>query len=127
MSDNLPSGTSLPKYSASPDVLVDRLFQKLHTMYGKHWADLWAGVPIDAVKDEWARSLTGISPDAMRMALDSMMSSGKTFPPTLPEFVSLCRQFARRGPHRLALADKRVYEAPGSIQSLRDIINRAKR
>lgn len=123
----LTNVSSTAKSSASPESLVDRLFQKLALMYGKQWLDLWAGLPIDAVKAEWARTLTGVEPEAMRMALDSLMSQGKAFPPALPEFVSLCRQFARRGPHRLALADKRVYEAPGSIQSLRDIINKAKR
>ena len=115
---------------ANPNVspeLVDRLFQKLHTMYGKHWAELWAGMPLDAVKTEWARALTGVSPDTMRLALDSMMAAGKTFPPTLPEFVSLCRQFIRKGSHRLMLADNRKWAPDGGIQSLRDIIKRAGR
>jgi len=122
----MTSMSSTAKPSASPESLVDRLFQKLALMYGKAWLDLWAGMPIDAVKAEWSRTLTGIDPEAMRLALDSLLTSGKPFPPTLPEFTSLCRQFVRKGSHRLALADKRAYDPPGTIQSLRDIINKAK-
>lgn len=119
------SELSTARQSGSPD-LIDRLFQKLALMYGKQWADLWIGVPIDAVKGEWARTLTGIEPEAMRLALDSMLNSGKPFPPTLPEFVSLCRQFRKTGAPNLYLADKRKTDGPsGGFQTLRNIIRAA--
>ena len=126
MSD-LPSTSSTPKQSASPDALIDRLFQKLHTMYGKAWLDLWIGVPIDAVKAEWARTLHGVEPETMRLALDSMATEGRAFPPNLPEFVALCRQFVRKGPHRLSLAAPRHDAPDGAIRSLRQILDQAGR
>jgi len=98
----------------SPDSLVDRLFQKLAMMYGKAWLDQWSGMPMDEVKGEWSRTLTGIEPDAIRLALDSMLTAGKPFPPTLPEFVALCRQFRKSGAARLYLTAPRT-DAPADV------------
>lgn len=116
--------TSPPKPPASPDALVDRLFAKLATMYGAKWLDLWTGCPIAEVKAEWSRSLVGVDPETVRLALEHLLSAGNPFPPTQPEFVSIIRQFARRGPHRLALADHRRDPPPGGFQALRDVIKR---
>lgn len=119
---NLTTGQSTGRQSASPDALVDRLFQRLHAMYGAKWLDLWVGAPIDAVKGEWARALTGVAPETIRLTLEHLLTAGNPFPPTMPEFVSLTRQFARRGPHRLAIADHRRDPPPGGFQALRDIL-----
>lgn len=105
---------STAKPSASPDAVVDRLFQVLHAMYGRSWADMWVGAPVDAVKAEWARSLSGFEMETIRLALEALKSEGKAFPPNLPEFVSLCRQFIRGKTHRLSLAAPR-YEPPQNI------------
>lgn len=109
-----PSTTSPPKQSASPDAVIDRLFMVMHTMYGRAWADLWQGVPLEAVKAEWARSLHGFDVNTVRLAIESMKTEGRAFPPSLPEFVALCRQFVPVGAHRLALASPR-YQAPENV------------
>lgn len=75
---------------------------------------MWAGMPIDAVKADWAVALHGFAPETIRLALEHLKSEGKPFPPAQPEFVSLCRQFQRRGPHRLSLAAPRA-PAPENI------------
>ncbi len=111
---DLPSESSTAKPGASPEAIVDRLFQRLATLYGRAWLDLWAGIPIDAVKAEWARSLHGMAPEAIGLALESLKTEGVKFPPNLPEFIALCRQFVRRGPHRLALAAPR-YAPPENV------------
>lgn len=98
----------------SPDALVDRLFQRLGAMYGRQWFDLWAGAPMADVKAEWAAALAGYEVETVRLALESIKSEGKVHPPNLPEFVHLCRQFVRRGPHRLALTAPR-YEPPENV------------
>lgn len=116
--NEMTNGQSTDRSSASPDALVDRLFQKFALMYGGAWADKWAGMPIDAVKGEWTRGLHGIDMDAMRLALENIMTEGKPFPPSLPEFVSLCRQFTRRGPHRLALVDNTRESMPDSVRAM---------
>lgn len=102
------------KRSASPDAVVDRLFQRLHTIYGRAWADMWVGAPMDEVKAEWARSLDGFEVETVRLALESLKTEGVKFPPNLAEFVHLCRQFVRRGPHRLALMAPR-YVPPADV------------
>jgi hypothetical protein len=112
--------------SASPDRGVDRLFAALLTMYGKHWLDLWADCDVDAVKASWASALHGVDGEAIRLALDAIQTAGKPFPPTQPEFVSLCRQFTRRGPHRLALVDNTRDDGPrAGFSSLREIMRKA--
>lgn len=111
------NGLSTARPSVSPDTLVDRLFRKLALMYGKAWLDLWAGMPIDEVKGEWARTLTGVEPEAMRLALDALLTAGKPFPPSLPEFVSLCRQFRKAGAPHLSLADKTRVQMPDHVKA----------
>ncbi len=118
---------STVKSSASPDALVDRLFQRLHTIFGRSWADMWIGAPIDEVKAEWARSLYGVEPEAIRLALDAMKAEGRAFAPNLCEFVAMCRQFQRKGPHRLALAAPWNDAPDGAIRSLRKILDQAGR
>ena len=115
--NDMTSGLLTGRSSGSADALVDRLFQKLAMMYGKHWLDLWGDMPLGMVKGEWARALTGVEPEAMRLALDSMLTTGKPFPPTLPEFVSLCRQFRKSGAPRLALAEPRG-EMPAKVRDM---------
>lgn len=112
--NDVTSASSTAKRSASPETVVDRLFQRLGAMYGRQWFDLWAGAPISEVKAEWALSLQGFDVETIRLALESLKTEGKQYPPNLPEFVHLCRQFVRRGPHRLALAAPR-YEPPENI------------
>lgn len=120
------NGSSTAKPSASPEAIVDRLFQVLHATYGRAWADLWTGVPIEAVKAEWTRSLATFEAETIRLALESLKTEGKAFPPNLAEFVHLCRQFVRRGPHRLALTAPRS-EAPANIfQNLRKQFERGR-
>ena len=67
---NLTSGSSMDRQSASPDAIVDRLFQRLAAMYGAKWLDLWSAIPMDAVKAEWSRALTGHDVEAVRLALE---------------------------------------------------------
>jgi hypothetical protein len=124
MNPNLPTSPRTPRESA--DAIVDRLFARLTTMYGKHWLDLWVGVPMEAVKAEWSRALTGVSVEQVRLALDSMLDKGNAFPPTMPEFVSLCRAFRRTEAPHLSLADKRRGDGPpGGFNTLRSILRKA--
>lgn len=124
--NDLTNELSTVRQSASPESLIDRLFQKLAQMYGRSWLDMWAGVPMDGVKAEWARSLHGVSPEAMRMALEAMKTEGRAFPPNLAEFVALCRQFIRRGPHQLSLAAPRTEAPADAFKTLRSLLAQAK-
>jgi len=73
-------------------------------MYGSKFSDMWAGVDPTAVRISWARKLGGFisRPECIRSALDDC--DGKPWPPTLPEFLSLCRDAAKRtGTNSLSL------------------------
>lgn len=93
-------------------------------MYGKHWLDMWAGQAMDEVKTVWAEDLAFASVGALRSALAHCQHKSK-FPPTLPEFVSLCRDFRDTGRPNLRLASPRQQAPAEAIQSLRAILRKA--
>lgn len=126
--NNLPTNrpTSPPSPSASPDA-VDWLFAKLLTMFGRQWADMWAGIPAETVKADWRHALASYDADTMRLAIESMQRDGRDFPPNQTQFVALCRQFARRGPHVLAITDNRRDPPPGGFTTLRAVLAKAGR
>lgn len=112
--------TSRARPSASPDV-IDMLFAKLLTMFGRGWTDLWHDIPIATVKADWRAALSCYEPETIRLAFESMHRDARQFPPNLSEFAALCRQFRRVGPHAIAIADNRRDPPPGGFQSIRDL------
>lgn len=85
--------TSPQTPSALPDAWIDRLFHLLLLAYGSSWSSKWEGVPMAEVKAEWASCLAFASADQMRRALDHCKTSSP-YPPSLPEFATLCKAFA---------------------------------
>ena len=77
---------------------VRKLFAELQGNYGTRFLDMWRSgqadtngddVGLQNAMDMWAEKLAGFRerPDAIRRALDTLPKH----PPTLPEFVELCR------------------------------------
>lgn len=60
----------------------------MNGMYGKHFAALWQGADLDAVKATWARRLSDLTGEQIARGL--MACERLKFPPTLPEFKTLC-------------------------------------
>ena len=83
--------------SALPDAWIAKLFDRFATMYGRLWADTWAGIPMDEVRRTWAEDLAPFDGYVLRKALDHCKANNK-FPPSCPEFVGLCRAF-KPNPH----------------------------
>lgn len=73
--------------NALPSAWVDKLFVRLAALYGRHWLEMWADVPMADVKDAWASGLAGRTGEELAAGLAKL---GK-FPPTLPEFMEFCR------------------------------------
>lgn len=119
--------TSPAKPAASPDTVVDRLFARLHAMYGRAWLDLWADAPMVHVKGVWADTLRNVSPEQMRLALDELAKAGKPFPPTLPEFAHLCEQYRPKAKPSLYLAAPRHDPPDGAIRTLRQVLEQSGR
>lgn len=79
-----------------PDKWIDRLFSVMGAIYGSKFADMWAGTDPEIMKQVWGDKLSGFAhrPDIIRGALDDLDSMA--WPPTLPEFVGMCRSRAKR-------------------------------
>lgn len=68
---------------------VDRLFGRFSAMYGARFADMWGGVELSVVKAVWADDLSAMTTDEIARGVAACKQA--KFPPTLPEFVSMCR------------------------------------
>ena len=79
-----------------PASWVDRIFAYMSGMYGRKFSDMWEGTDLAVVKSLWAEKLGGFEdkPEAIKQALDAL--EDKPWPPTLPEFLALCRDAAKR-------------------------------
>lgn len=88
--------TSQARRSVLPDSWIEKIFQKFEDFYGAKWAAQYGDFPRDRVKATWAEELSGFS--SMPAAIGEAMQSQKSnkFPPTLPEFLELCRNAAKR-------------------------------
>lgn len=86
-----------------PDGWVEKLFQKFEDFYGAKWAAAYGSFPRDRVKRTWAEELGGFAsmPECIAMALEDQKQL--KFPPTLPEFLTLCRDAAKRLPPKVSL------------------------
>jgi hypothetical protein len=86
---------SLPeKLSVLPESWIDRIFGRMEASYGSLFLDRWRGCDIVEVKKVWAEELRSFSdyPACFGVALKAMVDDGLKFPPTLPEFVGMCRK-----------------------------------
>ena len=75
-----------------PSAWVDRLFEVFNARYGAKFADLWRDLDPGDLKLAWSEDLAGYSGDEIRRGLE--LSKTRTWPPTLPEFMLLCRPLA---------------------------------
>lgn len=84
-----------------PASWVDRIFTRMQGLYGSMWVDRWrtgeqhpkgGDLGMLNAKATWAEELAGFAeiPECIGKALDTCRN--KQFPPTLPEFLDLCRQ-----------------------------------
>lgn len=61
----------------------------MSSYYGARFADAWRGIDPVAMKRCWAEELAGYSADEIAAGVRAMKS--RDWPPTLPEFLKLCR------------------------------------
>jgi hypothetical protein len=53
---------------------------------------MWAGANVEQVKAVWAQELGALRPEQIKLGVDACRA--RRFPPTLPEFLELCRPTA---------------------------------
>lgn len=68
---------------------IERLFARLGAMYGSKFAAMWEGQSIDSVKRVWREDLAEFSPEEIGRGVSACKT--REWPPTLPEFIKLCR------------------------------------
>lgn len=86
----------IKKLDPLPESWIAKIFDHMSGLYGSKFADLWNGSNVDSVRRMWAAKLAGFAdmPKAIKEALDALDS--KPYPPTLPEFLAMCREAGRR-------------------------------
>ncbi|MDR8915815.1 hypothetical protein [Burkholderia multivorans] len=115
---------------ALPQHWVEALFSKMAAFYGSRFASMWNGVNVVEAHRAWAIELGKLSRDQLKAGSDNLTALPK--PPTLPEFVALCRQArseqAASTTPRLAderPADRATVEANlGAIRRVQDRVMR---
>lgn len=90
------NATSQARPSALPDDWMEKLFRTFEDWYGSKWAAQYGAFPRQRVKDSWAKELRGFHDrgNCIAQALDAQKKN--PFPPTLPEFLILCTDAAKR-------------------------------
>lgn len=74
---------------AVPEASIDWLFARMAAFYGARFADMWRGADHDGVRRTWGRELATLTRDELRAGCTNLRT--RIFPPTLPEFIALCR------------------------------------
>lgn len=88
---------------ALPDAWVQRIFDRFTAIYGSQKVGaMWAGANLEEVRQVWGEALGQFSADTFGQALRSLEQTSTEWPPTLPTFVTLCRQY-NRPEHRVFL------------------------
>lgn len=68
---------------------IERLFSRFAAYYGARFHDMWGGQRLDDVLAIWADELGDLTPDEMVRGVAAAKIA--KFPPTLPEFIAMCR------------------------------------
>lgn len=87
--NNLQNATSLPTVPALPERWSEKIFRRMENFYGQKWNDSLGGIERERVKQAWGEELADYLPDEIATGLHACRS--RTWPPTLPEFLLLCR------------------------------------
>lgn len=81
---------------SSPTPWADRLFARFAALYGNQkLAATWPAEGAAEVRLAWEEQLRRFPADVLRNALQALVDCGREWPPTLPEFVGMCREYNR--------------------------------
>ena len=77
-----------------PDSWIKSLLDRMAAMYGEKFVRQWEKTDPSAMREMWANALGRYDGEQIKWALLHLVGNNP-FPPTLPEFVILCRQAPR--------------------------------
>lgn len=75
--------------AAIPVAWAARIIDRMKALYGAKFADQWGALDPEAMAWAWAEELSGYSGEEIARGLKACRQ--RPFPPTLPEFLVLCR------------------------------------
>lgn len=79
--------------SGFPITWAVKLIDTLHMLYGSRFMQQWDGVDKPRLAQFWAERLDGYTGDEIKVGLDAC--DGLEWPPSLPEFMALCRPWLK--------------------------------
>lgn len=124
MERQLPTNeTSQAKPSALPDSWISALFNKLSSMYGSRFTDMWRGTDIDSVRAVWAEKLAVYPPEILKYALDQCDTLPR--PPSLPEFLIYCKEGMKHYHPPLAISAERTTPKEEARVRMRQIMEKS--
>ena len=74
-----------------PAEWVTRLFSRFQAIYGNRVQTMWKDADPNEVRAVWADALGPYEAQDVKRALEAMVMAYTEFPPTLPQFIALCR------------------------------------
>lgn len=92
-----------------PRELVVMTWQLMSSMFGHRWTSAY-GDEIDPDR-VWAAALVGLTEQQLRHGLKACVAAGLDWPPSAPEFRSLCAGPAASWEHRRVEAADRAWQA----------------
>ena len=97
------------KLSTLPESWIERIFSRMSSLYGSLFRDRWRDCDLVEVKRVWAEELASFTdnPECFGLALKALIDDCK-FPPTLPEFVAICRKSYRRPTEAVAAIEHKL-------------------
>lgn len=114
---------------AAPKDTANNVFKVFHGFYGNLFLSKFVNGQTDAdgvdqgvvsARAIWSHGLRDIDLDTIKAALAATMDSHPEFPPTLPQFVALCRAWAPRPVYRDCLqAPKPAVDNEERLQEIR--------
>lgn len=64
-----------------------RIWSRMTEIYGHRWASAMGEAPTES----WSMAIGQLSHDELKRGLRACMTSGEAWPPSLPQFVAMCR------------------------------------
>lgn len=101
------------------------MFARFHATYGSKMSAMWGDCPQADIIDAWRDGLRGVRPEKIKRALELMLVEHPEWPPTLGQFLSLCRR-PLVASHRPALPAPRTEMPPAIRAKLRAFVERGK-
>lgn len=72
-----------------PEFWIERLFERMTSLYGSRFVDQWRDGNLEDVKRVWREGLAIVTDEGLKRGVAALFH--EKLPPTLPRFIELCR------------------------------------